>query len=152
MLHWLFGDIESVISRPRIDVVQRKGRGDNAASLHTATAEDAVTAWFRLQNGMTATLDTAFSAAANLPPHITLFGTDGLIEFGRGAELTLRRPGQDPETITVEGDGNPLPISLERWCAQICDAIQQKRQIGADFAAGVACARVMDRMRSAPMG
>lgn len=35
-----------------------------------ATAEDALTAWFRMKNGVTASIDTACASCVNLPAQI----------------------------------------------------------------------------------
>lgn len=148
LLHWLFGEIETVSCLPRIDVVARPGRGDAGGQLHDATAEDALTAWFRLKNGVTASIDTACSAAVNLPAQIVLFGSEGVLQLSHNAELVLMRPEQDPERFPVARDENPLGAAQERWLAKVCEAVKTRRQIAPDFTTGLACAGILDAMRT----
>ncbi|MDY6921010.1 MAG: Gfo/Idh/MocA family oxidoreductase [Pseudomonadota bacterium] len=65
MLHWWFGAIDTVSCQTRIDMSQRHSRDPADLQLYSASAEDALTAVFRMENGVTAALDTAFSATQN---------------------------------------------------------------------------------------
>ncbi|MAR92040.1 MAG: oxidoreductase [Pseudomonadales bacterium] len=149
MLHWWFGDVESLSCCSRIDWPQHRGRDSGDARLYKATAEDAVSAWFRLSNGTTVMLDTGFSAAVNLPPQITILGTEGCIRFGQGPGLELQRAGAEPEEIPVAMEGNPVAVSLQRWFSQVGEAIKNDQQIAPDFNTGLSCARVLDQLRRA---
>ncbi len=145
-LHWLFGKVAEAACLPRIDQLTRPGRNDSA--LHTATAEDAVTAWFRMENGVTSSLDTTASAALDSLNMTTLLGTDGVLELRNNAELALRRPGQEDELYTLDAGRNAMSSALEIWFSQVEAAIRSGKPAEPDFTAGVACAEVLDSMRS----
>ena len=148
LLHWLFGDIETVSCLSRIDVMARPGREDVGGPLHDATAEDALTAWFRMKNGVTASIDTAYSAAVDMPAQIILYGSEGVVQLTHNAELLLMRPDQEPERFPVTACKNPLGLAQERWLAKVCDAVTAKQQIAPDFNTGLACAGILDAMRA----
>lgn len=146
-LHCLFGDIETVSCQARIDVAARPLRKDSGSPMHKATAEDALTAWFRMKNGVTASIDTASSAAIDLPAQIVLFGSEGVLQLTHNAELVLLQPDQEPERFPAVSDGNPLRPAQERWLGKVCEAVNSKQQIAPDFTSGLECASVLDSMR-----
>jgi predicted dehydrogenase len=147
MLHWLFGEIDALSCRPRIDVVTRPDRDDPGGPAHEATAEDALTAWFRMENGVTASIDTSCSSAVDLSAQTTLLGTEGALRLTDNSELVLQRPGQEPERFSNAAE-NPGAAAQAHWLAKVCEAIGSGQQTGPDFTDGLACARVLDRMRN----
>lgn len=149
MLHWLFGDIEDVNCQTRIDIQQRKDRDPDNSTLHEVTAEDAVVALFQLNNGVSALLDTAFSARVDLPPQITLLGSEGVIQLLPDMSVLLLRRSKDPEQFQTVEDGNAMQLAMQRWIARVCEAVEQKQQITPDFTSGLQCALVLDKMRAA---
>jgi predicted dehydrogenase len=147
MLHWLFGDIETVTALPRIDVSLRKANDQADDQLQAATAEDALMAIFRMKSGVTAALDTAFSAAVDLPPQMTLLGSDGAIQLLSDGSLVLHRAKTEPERFVASGE-NPMNAALDRWLAMVLDAVATHEQIFPDFTTGLECAEVLDIMRA----
>lgn len=148
-LHWLFGDIESVSCRTRIDVTSRPDR--NGVENHTVTAEDAVIALFRMQNGVTSSLDTTMAAPVDLPPQTALLGSEGAL-YHAGGELVLRRADQEPERFKSASPGDPLGPPLAAWLARVLEALATGAAITPDFSDGLRCAEVLDRMRDAAAG
>ena len=146
-LHWLFGEIAEVNCQTRIDAMTHRDRDKAQNLVYTATAEDAVTALFRLANGVTASLDTAFSAARDIPPKFTLLGSEGVIELLPNSDVLLTRQGQPTERHEIDVGENPMGVAMHRWLTRVCEAIQHQTQIQPDFETGLKAARVLDRMR-----
>lgn len=145
-LRWLVGEIEEVTGETRIDIAERP---DAEGTLHPATAEDAFAARLRFADGATALVDTAFAAPANLPPRITIFGMDGLIEAVGSTEIRLRGSAGDRDIHLEPFTGDPHLPAMRPWVRMVRDAIAEGRQIAPNFRDGVACAEVMDRLRAA---
>jgi predicted dehydrogenase len=145
-LRWLVGEIETVSGETRIDVAERPDADD---VLHPSTAEDAFVARLRFVDGATALVDTAFAAPATLPPRITIFGTDGLIEAIGATEIRVRGSAADRDIHFEPFDGDPHLPAMRPWAVTVRDAIAARRQIAPNFHDGVACAEVMDRLRAA---
>ncbi len=146
LLHWLFGEIDTVGCLPRTDVTARPDRDDNTR-LHDATAEDALTAWFRMKNGATSSLDTACSSAVDLPSQISLFGSEGVLQLSHNTGLVLMRPQQEPQTFAAASDVNPVQHAQQQWLARVFQALESGQRITPDFGTGLACAGVLDSMR-----
>lgn len=147
-LHWLFGDVVDVRCQPRIDVMARKDRDPDDDTKHRATAEDAVVAVFRMENGVTACLDTSFSAAVELPAEISLLGSDGVIQLPPDSDVVLRRHRQEPQRFMTSDGGDPIQRAMQRWLARVTEAVKARQPMTPDFATGFRCARVLDAMRS----
>lgn len=146
-LHWQFGNIEKLSAVTRIDAADHADKNDPTIR-HPTTAEDAVVAWFQLENGVTASLDTAFAAAVNTPNRITVLGTGGALHFTQGLELVIELPGREAERIAAPPSDNPVRQALEPWLAAVCRALSCGARIEPDFHSGLACAKVLDRLRS----
>ena len=144
---WLFGsEVADCGGLTRIEDPQHP---DREGRLYTATAEDAYTAWFRLENGATAAHDTGFATAVASTPRAVLTGDAGSIELVADTKLVIRRPGAEPETI---GFDTPPPRSpdpaVSGHLRQVADALRDGTQIAPSFDDGVAVAKVMDRLRN----
>ena len=123
-------------------------RLDRAGVAHEATAEDGFSAWFTLQNGGTASLDTAFSTEVNLPQRVHLLGSEGTIEIVDDLELRVRRPGQETETHQfAASDWDAHEPGIVPWLTAVRDAVASGRQISPSFDDGLAVAQTMDAMR-----
>lgn len=144
-LHWLFGDFEAFHAFPRQDVIQRQGRDGSTCQ---ATAEDAMTACLRMHNGVTATIDTAFAAAVNLPVTLTVFGSLGAIQITNNTELCLMQKGQEPQYFKAPAEDNALMPAMEQWLTRVCNAITSGQALAPDFHDGVVCVKVLDALRS----
>ncbi|MBP6683291.1 MAG: Gfo/Idh/MocA family oxidoreductase [Halioglobus sp.] len=147
MLHWLFGDIETHSTQSRIDVKLRRGGAQSSNRMHQATAEDAFTAIFRMRSGVTASLDSSYCAAVDLPAQLTVLGSEGVIQLRTGGDVVLQRANGEPERFATASE-HPMNAALNRWLAAVLDAIGNNRPITPDFAAGLKCAEVLDSMRS----
>ncbi len=147
MLHWLFGDIASAGGIARTEIRIRPD-GHDPSLTHPSTAEDAFTGWFRMQNGVTATLDTAFAAAVTLPAQMTLFCSEGACHVTGMSDLQILRPGQSPEHFSFpENTPDPMQHALDLWLGEVTEAVATRRQIAPDFYTGLACVRVLDTLR-----
>lgn len=113
-----------------------------------ATAEDAYSAWFRMQNGRTAAHDTGFAAAVYSTPRATLIGSDGTIELTGDTALAVHRPGEDVQTFEFEpAPRRSPPPALAAFFGEVAEALRTGTQIAPSFDDGLAAAHVMDRLR-----
>ncbi|MCB2061774.1 MAG: Gfo/Idh/MocA family oxidoreductase [Novosphingobium sp.] len=142
-------------------------RKDRDGKEQDATAEDAYSAWFLMENGCTVSHDTGYCAPVPLPSRVTVTGSDGAIEVINDTKLTLR------STVDVEGlsaeerikrgllpnegdaveDFTPAPgeahePSLMPWLAQVKQALETGTQIKPNFDDAVAMAEAMDMLRN----
>ncbi|WP_422744886.1 Gfo/Idh/MocA family protein [Mycobacterium sp. WMMD1722] len=146
---WLFGsEVAECGGQTRIDDPQHP---DRDGVPHTATAEDAYTAWFRMDNGATAVHDTGFAAAVPTVPRAILMGDAGSIELTADTRLVITRPGQDPETVEFEPPAPRAPDpAVGGHLRAVVEAVRSGTQITPSFDDGVAVATVMDRLRAHP--
>ena len=145
-VRWLMGEIDDARGEVRIDIAERP---DADGKVHRCTAEDAFTAHLRLASGATAIIDSAFAAPVNVTPRITMFGTDGVAELVGASELCVRRGGEAKEVTTFEPfAGDPHLPAMRPWAARIREAVETRQQLAPSFADGVACAQVMDALRT----
>jgi predicted dehydrogenase len=143
-------------------------RPDGAGGQRLSTAEDAFTAWFFMQNGCMASIDSGFSASVPIPQRLIVMGSDGALELVNEAALILRRaPAEDPsisreERIRravgeAEGElilqlppppGDPHERSLTPWLGMVKEAVAEGRQILPSFDDGVAVAEVIEKLKA----
>ncbi len=147
-LRWLFGDIAAAGGQLRTEVTMRRDRDKATGAMHASTAEDAFTAWFRMESGFTATLDTGYAAAVGVPSILTVFGGEGAIQVTDGSELAVLTPGREPERFPFASEADPHQPGLGLWFAKVQDALVERRQITPDFNDGLACAKVLDALRA----
>lgn len=123
-------------------------RADRTGARRLCDAEDAFTAWFRLEGGGTVSLDTAFSSAVALPHRIHLLGSVGTITIEEDMDVVLQRPGQEPKRFDGDRLGeDPHEPGLIPWFAAVRDAVGEGRQIAPNFDDGWAVAEVMQLLR-----
>jgi predicted dehydrogenase len=159
-LRWLVGEVVEVDARARIDI---KERPDKDGRLHPSTAEDAFAAFMTLDNGASVVIDTAWAVPGTLPDHWTIIGTEGIIDVVERIQLWVDPMVRDTEIKVVrerkeqverigpfEGDAH-LP-SMRPFAVKVREAVSERRQIEPSFAAGVAAAEVVDRLRAAIYG
>lgn len=124
-------------------------RPDAQGVEHRSTAEDAFSAWFTMENGCTASVDTAYSAPVALPQTVHVLGSDGAIEIHNDSTVLLRRPREAPETFLFSlGAGDPHLPGLGPWLAEVAQAVGSGVQLSPSFDDGLAVANVMEQMRA----
>ena len=144
-LRWLVGEISDVTGETRIDVTERP---DADGTMRPSTAEDAFVARVAFASGATALVDTAFAAPANLPPRITIFGTDGLIETTGSTDIRVRGAAEKRDIRFEPFAGDPHLPAMRPWAATVRDAIAEGRQVAPNFRDGLGSAEAMDRLRA----
>ena len=147
-LRWLFGEIEATGGQLRTEVKLRRDRDKASPAMHASTAEDAFTAWFRMANGVTATLDTGYAAAVGVPSIMTVFGSEGAIQVTDSSDLAVLAAGREPERFKFALEQDPHEPGLGLWLAKVRDAVTERRQIAPDFNDGLACVEVLDALRA----
>jgi predicted dehydrogenase len=148
-LRWIFGEAVEVSGHLRTEVKERRDRERPTELSHPSTAEDAFTAWLRMESGVSVAIDTAFAAAVSTPERLVFFGDQGALQVSGGKELVLIKPDREPERFTFrEGESDPHKPGIDLWIAEICKAVTEGRQLAPDFREGLACAKVLDRLRA----
>jgi predicted dehydrogenase len=148
-LRWLFGEVAEAKGHLRTEVKERRDRERPTELSHPCTAEDAFTAWLRMESGVTVSIDTAFAAAVTAPERFVVFGDQGALQVSGGKEVLLLKPDREPERFTFrEGETDPHKPGIDLWIAEICKAVAEGRQLAPDFRDGLACAKTLDRLRA----
>lgn len=165
-LRWLLDS--EVVDCGGVSRIETRMRPDGAGRQRPSTAEDAFTAWFLMQNGCTASIDTGFSASVPMPQRLIVMGSDGALELVTEAKLILRRaPAEDPSipreerirraVLEAEGElimqlppppGDPHERALTPWLGRIKEALAAGRQISPSFDDGVAVAEVVEKLKA----
>jgi predicted dehydrogenase len=154
-LRWLFGDEVRVDEAlRRLDIPERP---DADGTAHACTAEDGLTASLTVAGDVSVTIDSSFASTTPDVPRITVFGADGGIDCVGSDRVVLRRPdGTREDLITVtNGDTgrDRHHAAMQRWAEVVRDSVRAGAPLpgAATFADGLACDRVLDRLRAAPM-
>jgi len=167
-LRWMFG--VEVTGCGGVSRIETRSHPDAQGKPREATAEDAFSAWFTLSNGITASIDTAFSAAVTLPSRMIAMGSTGALELVNDSKLVLRRAPEhtsDPSLpreerlkraqLGMEGElvyeapvhtGEVHEPALLPWLTAVKAALGEGRQITPSFDDGVAVAEAMDLLKS----
>lgn len=146
-LRWTFGEVVEVDATCRTTITDRP---DADGVAQPCDAEDGFTAWLGLGDGITATLDSTFAAPVSVAPRLAVIGTEGLLECVADRRVVLRTRDGRREEHDAAADADPHLEPMRRWAAVVRDAVQDGAvPAGAPtFADGVACARVLDRLRA----
>jgi predicted dehydrogenase len=148
-VRWAFGEVVDCGAELRTDIRERP---DADGVLHECTAEDAFVAWLRTERGVSITIDTSFVAPVNLPSRVTVIGSDGVLELRSDHRIT-RTTGEGSEEVfrlDVTAD-DPHLVPMHRWAEVVRDAVRTGAapSDAATLEDGLACARIMDALRSA---
>ena len=147
-LRWSLGEITDGAADLRTTITERP---DADGRMHRCTAEDGFTASMRSAQGVTVTIDTTFVAPVNVPSRVTVIGADGVLEATGDHRITLRTDeGLREEFELPQGAGDPHLLPMRRWAETVRDAVRRGAVLPGTptFADGLACARVMDRLRA----
>lgn len=129
--------------------IDAKSHADANGTEVKATAEDAYSLWFATDNGISASLDVAFSLPVSLPQRMQFIGTDGLIELIDNTVLTLHRRGAEPELFDLSPPaGERVWPAIRAWLEAVGRAIATGQPITPDFKDGLAAAKVMDQLKA----
>jgi predicted dehydrogenase len=146
---WMFGDVVAAGGQLRTDLEMRRDRDPSSGRMHRCTAEDAFTAWFRMKNGVTATLESGYSTGAAFPQQVRIIGSEGALQINDMQELLVIRPERESERHAYpSNDPDPHQPGITFWLTKVCEAVAQGRQITPDFNAGLACVKVLDTLRA----
>jgi predicted dehydrogenase len=145
---WVFDS--EVASCGGITRIEQSKRVDADGVSRTGTADDAYSAWFVMENGATATHDTAYAAAVPMPSRGSLMGSTGAIDLIDDLRLVLRTGPDTAEHViefTPPGRAFYEP-SLTPWFGRVKEALATGMQIAPSFDDGLATAEAMDRLRA----
>lgn len=139
---------------------------DSGGVPRKATAEDAYSAWFLMENGCTAIQDTAYGAAVPMPMSVTIMGSEGGIQLIGDTKVIVRRAQQDLTGVSAaerirlgllpqEGEVYDFPPApgeahepaLTPWLARVRDALRTHTQISPSFDDGLRVARTIDQLK-----
>ena len=146
-LLWTLGPIGEAAAVLRTTLPERP---DAAGHLHACSADDAFTAELRSESGATIVIDTSFTAPVNVPMRIAVLGAEGALEQLDDLRIELRTESGETELFAIDPPGgDPHLLPMGAWTAALRDAL--RRGAGTPdmptLADGLACARVMDRLR-----
>ena len=147
-VRWTFGEIVDCGAELRIDIRQRP---DADGVLHECTAEDAFVAWLRTERGISVTIDTTFVAPVNRPSRVTVIGSDGVLELRSDHRISKYTAAGSEEVFRLDITADdPHLVPMQRWAEVVRDAVRAGATPpdGATLVDGLACARVMDRLRA----
>ena len=148
LVRWLLGEVTRAGAATWVTVAERP---DAEGTPHRCDAEDAFTGWMELESGVTASVDTTFTAGVPTPPRIVVTGSTGVIENVGDARVVLRRhDGTREELEFPRPSGDSHGAAMEAWAAAVAAAVAAGDPIAPSFADGVACMRVMEQWRAAP--
>ena len=144
---WLFGEVTEASAVLRTLVAERP---DRDGVLRPCTAEDAVSAVLRTESDVTAVVDVAIEARVPLPERTVVHGAEGMLEI---VDATVVHTALDGTVRVHDVDlgGRPnLVASMQDYAAVVRDAVRtgSAPAEAPTFQDGLACARVMDRMRA----
>ena len=164
LLRWLLDS--EVADCGGVSRIESRMLPDGTGGQIACTAEDAFAAWFVMQNGCTASVDTAFSACVPMPRRMTVMGSEAALELVGETTLTLHRaPVEDRSIARVErlrrsqvaAEGElimqvpraadePHRPMLIPWLTKVKEALSDGRQISPSFDDGVAIAEVLEKL------
>jgi predicted dehydrogenase len=148
---WTFGAIADVSAGTRTTIAERP---DDDGRTRTCTAEDGFTATLHTEGGAWITIDTTATAAVDRPMHVTVVGSDGVLEMLAddvhevGGTILLHTATTSSELFRIE----PWPAhhytEMLPWVRLVRDAVRAGHPLPGmpSFADGVAAARVMDAL------
>jgi predicted dehydrogenase len=145
-MRWYMGsEVALCGGMSRVEVPLRE---DDKGQVFACTAEDAFSVWLSFENGTTATIEAASSAAVVLPQRMVILASDGAIELAEENVVTLRRGREEPQVfdLTPPADGPAWP-AIRTWLAEVLAAIREGRRIGPDFGDGLATAIVLHELK-----
>jgi predicted dehydrogenase len=153
-IRWCFGEITSVDARLRIDVTERP---DDQGHMHACTAEDGLAATLGVEGGISVSIDSTFVASATVPPRLVVIGAAAVCEVLADERVLLRfadglREDLTPPARTPRG-GDRHDDPMRRFAEVVRDVVtsgQVPPGVPA-FADGLACDRVLDQLRAAPV-
>lgn len=146
-LRWILGDVVDVKAACRTTIAERP---DADGVARPCDAEDGFTSWLGFASGADAALDSTFAAVASVAPRLVISGSDGVLECVADERIVLRRAdGTREEHDRPASDIDRHFEPMRRWALVVRDAVEEGvAPPGAPtFDDGLACARVLDRVR-----
>ena len=144
----MFGEITGAQADCRITIRERP---DRDGRLQPCDAEDAFTATMWTERDVSIAIDTTFAAPVSLPPRIVVVGDEGVVESRR-----RQPPDRPPRRRHARGDRRHIAGGRRpshRADASLGGVVRDAVREGAappgvpTFADGLACVRVLDRLR-----
>jgi predicted dehydrogenase len=145
-LRWALGEVTEATAICRTTIRERP---DADGQMHTCDAEDGFSASL-VAGGATVTMDGGFAATATLAPRLVVFGAEGAIECIADTRVLVRKvDGTTTTHAGTEGEHDRHLAPMRRWAEVVRDAVAAGTAPDGvpTFADGLACARVLDRLR-----
>lgn len=151
-IRWITGqEIVEVAGVRRLDVAERPRR-DGSGS-HRCSAEDGVAVVLHAGD-VVVTVDSTFVAVATLPSRIVLTGDRSVVESVADTTITIRGADRSKEERQIPPHpGDPHLGPMLSMARLVRDSVRAGVALGdvPTFADGLACAKVLDRLRALPL-
>jgi predicted dehydrogenase len=141
-------EIVATDAQLRTDISERP---DGQGVMHACTAEDGMIATLGLDTGATVTFDSSFAAVANLPPRLTVFGSNGVVELVADRHVTVWHADGEHEAGEVGAVGEDRHLEpMRRYAVVVRDAVHTSEipEFAPTFADGRACDDILARLRT----
>jgi predicted dehydrogenase len=146
-LRWTFGEIGPVWAQCRTTITERR---DRDGVVRACDAEDGFSAVLGCGDGVTVAIDSTFAAPVGLAPRFVAVGSDGVLECVADARVTVRRPDGTREEHEGATGADAHVEPMRHFAAVMRDAVRDGIAPAGTptFADGLACARVLERLRA----
>jgi predicted dehydrogenase len=126
-----------------------RSRRDQGGDMIASSAEDSFSCWFAMAGGGSASIDTGYATAVNLPPVTYLLGSEAAISIEGDARLSVIRPDGSAQIDLSEQTRGLGFAAVSIWLKQVASALDSGQQIAPNFDDGLAVAIAMEQLKSA---
>jgi predicted dehydrogenase len=150
-MRWTLGEVVDATGAIRTTITER---ADTEGRMRPCTAEDGYTAVLLTAGGTTATIEGTATSPALRPNRLTVIGSDGVLELTNenpreeDARIVRYAPEGSKELFSFE-QGDTYLAQMREWTEIVRDSVRRGSTDpdAPTFADGLACSRVMDRLK-----
>jgi predicted dehydrogenase len=148
---WTLGEVADATGAVRTTITER---ADRDGVMQACTAEDGYTAVLRFESGTSVTIDATSTSPVERPNRIVAIGSEGVLELvnenprEEDARIVRYEPDGAKELFSFQ-QGDTYLSQMREWAAVVRDSVRAgaPEPDAPTFADGLACSKVMDRLR-----